>query len=409
MHRYVLRHLDDGTLLRNLGTLAATDRTTTAELLAHIAEVERRRLYAPAGSPSMHDYCVRVLRMSEDVAYKRIRVARMARKCPAIFAAVADGRLHLSGLVALAPRLTSSNARELLGAAVHKTRREIEQMLAERFPQSDVPTVIAAIPPLTRVPCVQLAPGPVARNAPGAVPICSGALPQTLGESLAEELAPGPVATPSAGPADPVASSAPVESYPRVSPLSAERFALQVTISREVREKLARAQELLGFTVPAGDVAVVLGLALDALVERLERDKCAATDRPRRASARASRDPRHVPAAVKRAVRARDGDQCAFVSDSGRRCTERKGLEFDHVEPVARGGGECVTAASVRLLCRAHNQYEADRILGRAFMDGRRAAASENRAARASVGGAAPSMAPGSTPSSALGHHGVVG
>lgn len=30
--------------------------------------------------------------------------------------------------------------------------------------------------------------------------------------------------------------------------------------------------------------------------------------------------------------------RCAFISDSGRRCEERKGLQFDHVPPVAKGG-----------------------------------------------------------------------
>ena len=58
---------------------------------------------APAGYPSMHAYCVHELRMSEDVASKRIHAARAARNFPAIFAAVADGRLHLSGVCLLAP------------------------------------------------------------------------------------------------------------------------------------------------------------------------------------------------------------------------------------------------------------------------------------------------------------------
>jgi hypothetical protein len=45
------------------------------------------------------------------------------------------------------------------------------------------------------------------------------------------------------------------------------------------------------------------------------------------------------------------------------RCDARAFLEFDHVTPVALGGGS--TEGEVRLLCRAHNQFEADRVLGR--------------------------------------------
>jgi 5-methylcytosine-specific restriction endonuclease McrA len=168
---------------------------------------------------------------------------------------------------------------------------------------------------------------------------------------------------------DPIADSpapARVEQPARVVPLSAERYALQVSISREIREKLERFQELAG--PAAADVEAALGKALDLAIGELERRKHAATDRPR--AARASRDPRHIPAAVKRAVRARDGDRCTFVSDRGQRCTERKALEYDHVEPVARGGR--ATADGIRLLCRAHNQHEAERVFGAAFMRGKR-------------------------------------
>jgi hypothetical protein len=99
---YSLSHLSDHTLLRNLATLIARDRTTTAELLAHLAEVDERKLYLPAAYPSMYAYCVGELRLSEDAAFKRIQAARVARQFPAIFAAVADGRLHRTGVLQLA-------------------------------------------------------------------------------------------------------------------------------------------------------------------------------------------------------------------------------------------------------------------------------------------------------------------
>ena len=130
MTTYSLSHLSDGTLLRDLAALVARDRTTTAQLLAHLAEVDARRLYLPAGYPSMYLYCVDELHLSEDAAFKRIRAARTARRFPGIFAAVADGRLNLNAVVLLAPHLTEDNVAELLAAASHKTRFEIEQLLA---------------------------------------------------------------------------------------------------------------------------------------------------------------------------------------------------------------------------------------------------------------------------------------
>ena len=96
MNRYSLTHVPDPVLLRELRSLLARERATTAELLAHLAEVDARRLYAPAGHPSMFAYCVGELHLSEDAAFKRIRAARVARHFPAVFALLADGRLHLT-------------------------------------------------------------------------------------------------------------------------------------------------------------------------------------------------------------------------------------------------------------------------------------------------------------------------
>src|SRR2546422_1905255 len=132
MSVYTLSHVSDSDLTRNLASLVAQDRTNTAALLAHIAEFDVRRLYVPAGFPSMFLYCVHELHLSEEAARKRIHAARAARRFPAIFSAVAAGRLHLSAVVTLAPHLTEDTADELLAAAAHKTRAEIELLLAPR-------------------------------------------------------------------------------------------------------------------------------------------------------------------------------------------------------------------------------------------------------------------------------------
>jgi hypothetical protein len=79
-----------------------------------------------------------------------------------------------------------------------------------------------------------------------------------------------------------------------------------------------------------------------------------------------------VPREVRRQVVARDGLRCSFVAEDGRRCEETGFLELDHVVPVSRGGRASVDG--VRILCRTHNQYEAERILGRETVMAGRAA-----------------------------------
>jgi hypothetical protein len=168
MSCYSLLHLADHVLLRDLATLNSQDRATTAALLAHLAEVDERKLYLPAAYPSMFLYCTRELRMSEDVALKRIGVARVARQFPAIVPALADGRPSLSTVLLLAPKRAADEADELLAAAANKTRAEIELLLAQRFLQPDVPTLVQGVagaggelaPPVD-TPALELAPGRV--------------------------------------------------------------------------------------------------------------------------------------------------------------------------------------------------------------------------------------------------------
>jgi len=144
-------------------------------------------------------------------------------------------------------------------------------------------------------------------------------------------------------------------------------------MSQSAHDKLRYAQELLSHQIPSGDVAEILDRALDALIEKLERRKFAATNRPCSRPPRSSNNPRHIPAHVKRAVWERDQGRCTFVSEAGRGCPARTVLEFDHVDEVARGGRASV--AGVRLRCRAHNQYGAECTFGAEFMREKREAA----------------------------------
>jgi 5-methylcytosine-specific restriction endonuclease McrA len=120
----------------------------------------------------------------------------------------------------------------------------------------------------------------------------------------------------------------------------------------------------------------VLQAALKIAKAEVEKRRFGATSRPGRS--RGSASARHIPAAVRRAVHERDGGRCAFVSDAGKRCAATRFLEIDHIEPVARGGE--ATLENLRLLCRAHNQYAADREFGAEFMDRKREEARRARA-----------------------------
>src|SRR6187200_3174910 len=141
-----LDRLSDEVLLCQFGDLVQRDKRRTASLLRHIDAIDRRQLWAKRGHPSMFDFCVSRYHMSESTAGKRIGAARTARRFPVLFAMVARGELHLSGIHRLKAHLTSENHEHVLSAAKHKTIREIEELVARLAPRPDVPSTLRRLP-----------------------------------------------------------------------------------------------------------------------------------------------------------------------------------------------------------------------------------------------------------------------
>jgi hypothetical protein len=303
MISYSLTHVPNPALLQDLARDVTHDRTTTAWMLARIAEVDARKLYLPAAHASMFSFCVHEFQMSEDMAYKRIQAGRAARKFPAIFPMVADGRLHLTALVMLAPRLMQDNVEELLAAAAGKSVAQLKLLLAERFPQPDVATILEPVAPMTATE--HLAARPVEEFTPGltAGPATPPAEPNDAMQM--EQLVSKPVA-PSTG-SLPAMQMGPLASKGKLSPLSLGRFSLQVTVDQETHDLIRHAQALLGHALPSGDIGELINRAMRELVERVEKHKCAATARPR--PRRGGAKGRRVPAELRRTVWHRDGGQ----------------------------------------------------------------------------------------------------
>jgi hypothetical protein len=123
--------LSDQELIERLEVLVKQERVGLVELLAHLAEVDVRKLFLEQACPSMFPYCTERLHFSEAEAYHRIAAARAARRFPVVLEKVRAGELHLSGLTVLAPHLTRENCLGLLEAARHKSKRAIEAQTAE--------------------------------------------------------------------------------------------------------------------------------------------------------------------------------------------------------------------------------------------------------------------------------------
>lgn len=418
--------LSDGELLAATRRLVGRSNQLLAALLAYLAEVEARGLHRSRACSSAYTYCIYELRFSEDEAFRRVAAAGLVRRFPALLDAIASGELHLTGLLLLGPHLTAENLTEVLARAKHRTKKEIARLVRRLDPLPDVPARIEPLGPSptspARVvparptwsqfvdslrPVRELTPGDRPRDwTEGAEPTrdpreCSNdvhpsePVPATPGRDGTPEPAP-PI--PSADSAPPVEVPEPARDLSAPARLEPERYRVQFTAGEEYVKLVEQAQALLSHSVERVPLDELQLRAMRVFVSELERQKRAATRRPKATLAEqkpAERMPakqrqqtaqealtewtdseetdgadpeqprqrgRHVPAAVRRAVFERDQGRCAYIDDAGQRCRETHCLELHHLKPFAMGGEH--TPANLALRCRAHNALAAEQDFG---------------------------------------------
>jgi hypothetical protein len=354
--------LSDAALLARLNALAGVEREASAELVAHLAELDARpAVYAAQGHGSLFAYCTQALRLSEDAACNRIEAARACRRFPLILDHLSSGALSLTSVRILGRHLTQENHEAVLARARGRSRREIDALVAELAPRPDTTPSVRRLPTAivkTAAPTPSLPTLPLEIEAP------TIALPQPSLAETTERRAPAPVS-------DPLPLIRPAEARPIVQATAPRRYRVQFAIDEKSYEKLRRLQALLRREVPDGNPAAICDRAWTVLLEKVEKEKLGVVANPRRRQAiRPGTDKvhgstshtRHIPHEVKRTVWKRDGGQCAFVSAAGLRCRERTFLEFHHLKPFAWQGP--ATVGNISLRCRRHNQYESERIFG---------------------------------------------
>jgi hypothetical protein len=326
-----LTDLSDAQLLESLTSLVGQGRVVLARLLAHLVEVEERRLHLEAACPSMFRFCVLRLGMSEDEACRRIHAARLVHRFPGLLVRIERGELTLSTLALLHDALTPTNYEDLVQAAAGKTKAEVQTLLAQRSPRPDVPATMTSIPAQAPIPAMSGVAGPA--------------------------------------PAEPLPDAA---CGRQLVPLSATRHKVQFTAGDELRSKLERARDLMRHANADGDLAVVVERAVDLLLAKLERQRLGKASRRRASPPQSSRphdELASVPRATRRAVFERDGERCTFSDADGHRCPSTTWLELDHITSRARGGTDDV--GNLRVRCRAHNLLHAERVFGRDHVERR--------------------------------------
>jgi hypothetical protein len=324
MHATTLSSITDWDLRQRVYGMRQAERRFVVELLHHLAEVERRKLYFEMGHDSLFKLLLDGLGYSKGGAYRRMIGARLVSRFPVAEAYLRDGRLTLTQLCALDPILTEANVARELEDAVGKSEDWLRAMVAGRQGK-----------PVERssVRMIQVAP-PLALE---------------VGE---RDAAPMPTSED--------AVLAPVD---RVAPVVDELHMVRVVVGKDFMADLEAVRDALSHKFPDRDLAEVLHECLKVTLEVVRKRREGAGGEATRPSKEGTR---HVPTALRRQVFERDGRRCAYVHGDGTRCSSTYQIELHHLEPFATGGP--ATLGNLELRCHPHNQFHARQELGERYI-----------------------------------------
>jgi hypothetical protein len=308
-----LKALSSRDLLEKTVAAAREEKRATLALLDLLAEVDARRLYSERGYATLWEYVHKALGYSEAQASERVAAMRLMRKVPEVRAELDANRVNLTATAKLASFVRREGCdvertRTLLEKIVAKPTREVEKiLLAEQAVPEEKPDRFEAKgPELTR--------------------ISFDADAEFM--SLFEELRN-------------------LQGRPDWSMSDRMKAAMRDAIRRkrgpehEKKEPTKTEPNPERKTEPKKSAPV------------LRAPEAASTAKPSR----------FIPIAVRRAIRARSGNRCEYVDPTTkRRCEGRFGLQFDHIQPFAKGGGS--NFENLRHLCANHNRHAAVREFG---------------------------------------------
>jgi 5-methylcytosine-specific restriction endonuclease McrA len=297
---------------RQLRSIAKRRAALDAEELALIREAVRVQLWRPLAMTSMREYLERRMGYGPQVAAERLRVAEALDALPAIEAALETGELSYSAVRELTRIATRATEEAWVAACRGKILRQIEELVAEREP-GDAPS---------SDPKPDLRPRRVTLKLRPAEQALLREARKRAEAERGERLDDGELIR--------ALCTRYLDDWPASdAKTSRSRHQVAVTVCRTCKR---------GWQNGAGrEIAI-----RDADVERAMCDaEVISLEKPGRAT-------KTIPAAVRKAVLARDGYRCTVAG-----CRATRNLDVHHLEHREHGGTH--TKENLTTLCDGHH------------------------------------------------------
>ncbi|MBD3178261.1 MAG: hypothetical protein GF417_00935, partial [Candidatus Latescibacteria bacterium] len=307
MLRAELQSIGSRKLLEDLASLNDRERRLRVRILLYLREIDRRKLYLEEGYSSMFDFCTGYLRYSESAAVRRIKAERAMGRSKRIILMLLSGDMTITGLSKIESICTPENTDQVLDQAAGRSCRELDLLRARHCPAEPKPEKVRPVFVKTK-----------------------------LEIKTEEENRGGRKFTANAG-GD--------ESFIE------QKYRLEFMVDEKTMKKIQKAKSLLSTRYPEG---IKLEKLFDTLLDNyLDKNDPERRDGDNNIKINKSNRTRHIPQRIKDLVYRRDGGRCSFVGKSGRRCGSRWNLQYDHIVPYGKGGGN--SPDNLRLLCARHN------------------------------------------------------
>ncbi len=321
-----------------------SNRESTARIVQKLVDIEAQRVYLQLGFSSLYELATERFRYTPSAAMRIIKAVRVSAAAPSVVSKLASGELNFETIGVLFPFVKEPVLQELVTRCSGRSKEDAEKIVAPLRPVTMNEMRDRIVPVVVRK---------------------SGysSLFQDGEQNNNPFLAPAQLE---------------MRSCEDFGQRADERFHLSFSASKEVKELLRRARQLM-FRGDPDEVTFekVIGRALTFYLSRhcpMERQRRREERREKAAAkkcidntAPSGTSAHRVPMTVRDRVLERDGYQCSFISEDGKRCSCTVDLEIDHILPLGRGGTSA--DSNLRTLCRAHNLARAREVFGETYIE----------------------------------------
>ncbi len=293
--------------------VAGRYKKSEVELIDILQKLDRHKVFYTLGYNSLFKYACEALKLSDEVAYVYIKVARTARQVPALKEEIKNGTITVTKAKKISAVINKENQAHWLELAKTASKAKLEKEVALHSPNGGVQDKM----------CYVNSQMEIVEHAKVKADVARVQLQVGISEKLMLDLR----------------RAQDVLSQKLRRPATLEEMLEAVSsqyLQREDPVKIAERQKMKGKL--QASVQLVPGPAV-------LKQKTAPSDK---------RTP--ISAKLKHEVALNFNGRCAQENELGQRCTERRFLEIHHIVPVELGGRN--ELSNLKLLCAGHHKSQ---------------------------------------------------